>query len=377
MQKKLKSLLAIASLTAAVVVFFVACGEGDRIVLDQSKIELYDTAKDILELNIADGTIYEGEEPQPTPSSPGGGVSSSSNPGTQSSAEGTPDPNGCNSQAKPTGFSCNWNNLKPLPGTSISAKNSSCNITQWYYKDSQGSFAECMKFAGGLSAREGKSYYLFAKVSCSGTEASVDCGSTAVTATAPSLSGTGTCKWDSNPTAAATGATASGVTLNDPSGICGSNKVKYYEGTNEWQQGKAVSIGKHNVHATVDCPDYPNIGKVDCPELEVKDVMYQIKGQNNENAITIDGPAPINVAIKMSLPANWHNETNGTCTFYCDVTRGSNGDGKLEGTVDGIELSGGDHVTATIKITSTINDYSLPLKITKLGGSSIKCGINW
>jgi len=193
----------------------------------------------------------------------------------------------------------------------------------------------------------------------------------------------GTCKWDNNPTAAATGATASGVTLNDPSGICGATKppVKYYqESGTEWQQGKAVAVGKYKVHATVDCPAYPSIGKVDCPELEVKDVMYQFK-KPNEN-ITFMGPAPIIVAIKMSLPIYWHSNTTGNATFQCHVSRGSNGDGKISGTVDGISFGDGyndntDFVTTQIPVTSTINDYSLEVKITTLGGTSAECEIAW
>jgi len=411
MQKKLRSLFVIVSLFTAAAIVFIACGSGEMVsVGDSEKLQVIDGAETQLKNKIDD--ILDGYEPPPPSSnhepeyssaappqggssssqgSQGGQSSSQGSQGGQSSSQGSQggqssssapqvSTTGCGNDAKPSGFtSCKWDNESPLPNKKITAQNTGCTVSQWYWKASTSSISPCNEFNGELNADGGKEYHLYADVNCSGTKASLTCGSIAKTATAPKLSGT--CTWDSNPTAAAAGATASGVELDDPSKVCGTTKppIKYYqESGTEWQQGKAVALGNYKVYATVDCPDYPSIGKVSCPELEVKDVMYQMKGSGDENAITIDGPAPINVAIKMSLPANWHNnETDGTCTFYCGVTRGSNGDGKLEGTVDGEKLSGGDHVTATIKITSTINDYSLPLKITTLGGSSIKCGINW
>jgi len=98
--------------------------------------------------------------------------------------------------------------------------------------------------------------------------------------------------------------------------------------------------------------------------------------KENGAEIEFPGPAPINAAIKMSLPESWHGSTDGTATFSCSIPR-DGGDGKLEGTVDGVELSGNDYVTASIQITSTINDYALVLRITTLGGSVAKCKIGW
>jgi len=315
MQRKLRTLLVIGSLFAAAALAFIACGSGEMVEID-AKIQEIDGASTSLKNKIDDiledyepesssssEPEYSSAAPEESSSSRGstGGQSSSSSQGSQggqssSSSQGSTggqsssssQASGGKSSSSPqtstggcgtatqSGFTCKWDNLKPLPNDKINAeKTGSCEVSQWYYKDATSSFADCFKFGGSdLEAKGSKSYYLFADIDCGGTKASVTCNSTAVTATAPTLDGT--CTWSKNPTSAAMGAKPSGVKLKDPSGICGSGAdgkdAVYKDGSTTWPANGMVDAGTYsNVKATYDCGSH-TVEPKSCPALTVSAV---------------------------------------------------------------------------------------------------------
>ncbi len=104
---------------------------------------------------------------------------------------------------------------------------------------------------------------------------------------------------------------------------------------------------------------------VTCPAVKATDSSapeYEITEQNK--AISL--PAGSSTII-MNLPESWHNETTGTCSFSCNIQ------GTINGTVDGVALSGSYYASASIPITSTINGYALEVTLNDAGS----CSIGW
>ncbi len=104
---------------------------------------------------------------------------------------------------------------------------------------------------------------------------------------------------------------------------------------------------------------------VACPAVKATDSSapeYEITEQNK--AISL--PAGSSTII-MNLPESWHNETTGTCSFSCNIQ------GTINGTVDGVALSGSYYASASIPITSTINGYALEVTLNDAGS----CSIGW
>lgn len=89
---------------------------------------------------------------------------------------------------------------------------------------------------------------------------------------------------------------------------------------------------------------------------------YELTDQNK--AISLPAGSS---TITMNLPEDWHNGTNGTCTFSCNIQ------GAIDGSVDGVELSGSYFASATIPITSTINGYTLEVVLNAEGS----CSVGW
>jgi len=297
MQKKLKSLLAVASLVAAVAVFFLACGEGQPMPFDGPEIS---EVEHVLDDNIKDGSIYNGYEPppqeessssvapppppssssqnNPTPSSAAEPVSSSSRSQTVSSSDSEPPPpssssqstqqsssssraqtvssssqasqtaNGCGASNPKSGFTCDWNkttNLAPdFKLTPTQTGKGDCEITWNYAKGDQNPVNEwqllydCYELSetDGIITEGSKTYALFAKLTCSDGVHINKCAHEVTAGAAPYLEGE--CKWSKTPTTTARGAVPSGVSLVDTDKICGSTKppvvYKYDGGSKTW-----------------------------------------------------------------------------------------------------------------------------------------------
>jgi len=289
MQKKLKSLLALASLAVAGAIFFLACGKDDSILFDIGDI---DQGAKVLGENIGDGSIYEGysqpsesssSESKPssssqntTPSS--ASVSSSSQNTTPSSASEvsssssqntTPSSasvvssssrpvsssskpvqqsNGCGETNKKSGFTCDWSKTSNLaPGVKITPTQTGkgdCEIAWSFAKGDQKPVnemeltygCESLNESEGVITEGSKTYALFAKLTCSDGTHINKCANEVTAGAAPYLEGT--CKWSKTPTTTARGAVPSGVSLVDTDKICGSTKppvvYKYDNGSKTW-----------------------------------------------------------------------------------------------------------------------------------------------
>lgn len=111
--------------------------------------------------------------------------------------------------------------------------------------------------------------------------------------------------------------------------------------------------------------DDNTVQPVVCPEAKAVDASlpdYELLDQNK----AIDLPAGLSTVV-MNLPTNWHNETEGTCTFSCNC------EGACSGSIDGVLLTGDYHATAIIPITSTINGYGLAVEL----GQAMSCQVGW
>jgi len=318
-------LLVIAALVSCAAIVFIACGAGEVLNLTDIEREVDTASNSGLQTSIGDGTIYSGyeapssssEPPPPPPPGPGGSSSSTYTPppsgnssaggSTQSSGSSgnssaggstqssssrgstggnssvSQAPGGCGEAAKPSQLtSCKWSNMEPLPGDKISAQIEGCTVIKTYYKDGTG-FAPCLDLSGSITAGDGREYSLYADVDCGSGTTSITCNSVAKTKKAPTLDGT--CTWSKNPTSAATGAKPSGVTLNDPSHVCGATAdgkdAVYKNGSTTWPTDGMVDAGTYsNVKATYDCGSY-SIEPKSCPELVVNAV--------EANMISCDG----------------------------------------------------------------------------------------
>ncbi len=114
--------------------------------------------------------------------------------------------------------------------------------------------------------------------------------------------------------------------------------------------------------------DDNTIQSFNCPAVKVIDSSqpdYELTKSGTDIAL----PAG-DVIVSMNLPADWHNGTEGTCTFYCQTQANQ---GAISGTVDGVPISGNYHTTVQIPITSTINGYALAVTLT----NAATCGVNW
>ena len=112
--------------------------------------------------------------------------------------------------------------------------------------------------------------------------------------------------------------------------------------------------------------DDNTVQPVTCPAATAIDATlpdYKLEDQNT--AIIL--PAGVSTVV-MNLPQDWHNETEGTCTFSCSCATGS-----CTATVDGVPLTGAYHMTGSIPITSTINGYGLPVEL----GQEMSCQVGW
>ena len=114
-----------------------------------------------------------------------------------------------------------------------------------------------------------------------------------------------------------------------------------------------------------------------CPTAKAIDASlpdYEITASGNTAGLTFEGN--VDATIVMNLPETWHGGTAGTCSFACQVNR-SGGSGAISGTVDEVDITGSDYVTAEIPITSTISGYALKLVVDVGTNAGVTCFVNW
>lgn len=117
---------------------------------------------------------------------------------------------------------------------------------------------------------------------------------------------------------------------------------------------------------------------VACPLAKAIDATlpdYEMTASGTTAGITFEGN--VDATIVMNLPETWHGGTAGTCSFACQVNRGASGSGAISGTVDKVDITGSDYVTAPIPITSTINGYALKLVLDVGTNAGVTCFVNW
>jgi len=298
MQKKLRSLLALASFVAATAIFFIACGDGEMIELDSGKVELLDTAGDILlgdkiegikssvrEMSAPAMSSSEQEDPQssssqqatqssssnddggdppssssrasqPSSSSQASTPSSSSKPASSSSKAPTPPPatGDCIEENPKSGFNCAWNVTGTLtPGTTLKPAAytlpSGCTAVDWKFAPDTSRMvlmAACESTDdNGFKAEGSNTYVLFAKLTCSdGTHTNACNPKTGLSSKrSPELQGE--CEWEKNPTTTARGGTPkkANIKIVDPDNICTGGKVvyKYDGGSKTWPESGILS----------------------------------------------------------------------------------------------------------------------------------------
>jgi len=333
MQKKLKSLLAIASVAGSLAIFFIACGDGEMIQLTDPIINgVLDEAGNHFDSELGEkidslrnGTLVvpssSSNEPEPEPSSSsqppaqpsssGGNddVSSSSRAQSSSSAQnvqsssskaavasssskGSTVVTGACVEGNPkAGFTCKWDGYAAgttlTPGKTMKPASytlpSGCSEVSWSYAPDteMGPFYDCNEFDAtkGFPALGSQNYVLFAKLTCSdGAHVNACEPKTGWSSKeAPKL--TGTCVWDKNPTTTARGATPSGVKVVDDDKVCTSPTVvyKYADGSKtwstilpEWKDWDKKHKETYEVVPTLNCSGYSQtVTTAPCPKLDV------------------------------------------------------------------------------------------------------------
>jgi hypothetical protein len=342
MQRKLKSLLAIASLVGSAAIFFIACGDGEMIQLnDQNINDLLDIADNNFKTDL-DSIIKDGptepssssSEPEPSSSSRASEPSSSSNgeatpssssrastqssssaPVTQSSSSraaasssskaSSGGENVCQKENKKSGFTCDWNKTTNIaPGVNLKptkSGDSGCEIEWFHVIGDQNPVNDWDLALGceplpedGVITEGSKTYALFAKLTCSGTSTPYvnKCAHEVSAGAAPYLKGT--CSWSKNPTTTARGAVPSGIEVVDDDKICGTTKppvVWKYDGDSKtWpKEGGPLPEAKtySDVRATAACSNYDIEPSANCPALPVKaGADYQITCKGDQISAT-------------------------------------------------------------------------------------------
>ena len=333
MQKKLKSLLAVACLVSATAMFFIACGDGEMIKLTADEIKDltevegtldYEIGKIVTDIQNGGGTSNPGPgvsssttPPPPPPSSPGPGVSSSTTPPPPSSpgpgvssssrtsgvssstapppSSAAPPPsassgNKCVEENPRSGFTCSWDKTTGLtPGYMLKPANSAapsgCTVA-WHYAYGDQLPILPVEFRSncfpldnaGVKADGGRAYALVANLTCGTSTHKNVCTPSVLAGDAPYLDGA--CKWDKNPPTvpAARGSIPSGVTAVDKDKVCGVGSTpsvvyKYDGGAKTWPANGIVPVGEYkDVKAYLsNCPNYPGAASVtsDCGTLTV------------------------------------------------------------------------------------------------------------
>ena len=137
----------------------------------------------------------------------------------------------------------------------------------------------------------------------------------------------------------------------------------------EVAHAKVTVANDDNTEIQVDC------GEVIAVDSRVPD--YEITDTGSSNKIFFKGEkGQVSATIVMNLPNGW-NTISASCTFVCQVERGSDGDGRISGTVGTAKLSGGDYVTANIPVSSTVDGYPLELLLDIGSNESVSCFISF
>jgi len=360
MQRKLKSLLIVASLFVALSIVFIACGAGDVIEITGDYKDAIDGSEIAMISNI--DKILEGYEPPPssaeerssssedswTPESsssqnsniqssssannPNPGNSSSSQQSQPSSNSNTPSSSstpptsttGCKENNPKSGFSCSWNITAPLlPGVNLKPGSytlpAGCSVS-WKYLDDNSPLAVdrgCKATdENGFTSEGSKTYNLFAVLTCEDGVHTNKCSPELSSKKAPTLDGS--CEWVKNPTTTAKGGIpkTSNVTVVDTDGICKTAKsvvYKYAGGTKTVPATTGIiEAGVYeDVKAVLNCPDYTDSENVtvSCPKLTVNAGAEHSMGDETPKTqvpqITLDG---VGQGECIEIALNWNNK---------------------------------------------------------------------
>jgi len=424
MQKKLRTLFVVASLSLAASLVIVACGDGIPEILEEFSQEV-GVAEGLLNVEMEDpkSPIWSEAPPVSSDAPPVPGSSAAPNPGSSaapgvsSSADGgnsSPAPvpssssanvpkssataaTGCKENNPKAGFTCGWNEtgaaltpgvvLKPV-GTAPAG----CDLT-WKYLDDKSPAAQekaCKAVGGDISAEGSKTYLLFAALTCDDGAHTNACGE-ASTKEAPYL--TGTCSWKksngdtvdlANGTTTARGAIPGGVTFEDKEKVCGNTKpdvvYKYDGGTKTWpKEGGPLPEAKtySDVQATVTCgtPSVFNVTPITCPALIAKagaDFQISCKGSQinatacNKTELAVQVDQCIDLAFDWT-DANSKQNVKLSCSgqFPGDNGKGPNSSISIKvGSKPAVSSTGGSYYTSveTVVIPNT------PFGLTEVNG---------
>jgi len=411
MQKKLKSLLMVASFVVAATLVFVACGEGKIMEILQADMEDSEGhAKEHYSSVLAElpyiPTQSSSAEPPPPPSSayePASSTSpitpsstspitpSSTSP-TQSSTGGTssaaPVPkssstpsqttSGCKENNPKAGFTCSWNGYTAgsvlTPGTTLKPASytlpGGCTSVAWKFApDTTGMVMNYMcetTDENGFLSVGSQNYVLFAELTCDDGKHTTACNPKTGWSSkrAPAL--TGTCKWDRSPavTTSAKGAKPSGVSYEDPDKVCSSPSVvyKYADGTkdwpstgllSEWGSGVWKTDKKHketysDVTPTLNCPAYSQTITADvCPALEVSAGADYQITCNGGQFSSCNELKDVKDDECADIEINWTDQYNTPTVKFACQVKGSS-DGKITINVGGKGTSGNHYLPVDI-----------------------------
>ena len=381
MQKKLKSLLAIASLVAVAAIFFISCGNGEPVVLTDEKLLEIETSERSMIEELRDcikngcvgpGPVYSSSTPPvttPSSSSPITTLSSSTPPVTTPSSSSrqvttpssstppvtTPSSStvgrssstggggggggGKCVEDKPKAFTCGWDGYSATavltPGKILKPATytlpSGCTSVAWNYAPNITEISliyDCEALpSSGVSALGSKIYVLFAELTCGSEKSITACNPKAGWSSKKAPEWVGECVWSKNPTTSARGAKPSGVTITDTENTCGTSKIeyKYDGGTKTWPADGVVPAKKYtDVEATLSCSSgYINPVTMPCPALTVNagsDHQITCSG-DNVNAASCGDKGTINMANDecIDIEITWKaNGYNPPLKFMCD-----------------------------------------------------------
>jgi len=361
MQKKLKSLFIVASLSLAASLAIVACGDGIPEILDDflqdlgvSENYMNDKIEDVMDQSpepppppisseappspgssaappnpgSSAAPPNPGSSAAPNPGSSAGGTSSAAAPSSSSAPRSSAAPIAGNCvESKPmSNFNCGWDGytngailtpgkvLKPATATPPSG----CSVS-WSYAPNTTDIAimyDCEKVPdAGVTALGSKNYVLFAELTCDDGKHVNACNPKTGWSSkkAPELSGT--CEWEKNPTTTARGGTPkkANVTVVDTDNVCGATKTvvyKYDDGTKEWPASGILPEWKnwdkkheetYAIDAVLNCPAYSQTVAIGCPPLKVSagsDYIIECTGKFDDKSCKVNSAAGNSVTLK-------------------------------------------------------------------------------
>ena len=411
MQKKLRTLLIIASLSLAASLVIVACGAGDPDLFESFRKEVVDSGGNmVLEIEDPKSPMWNEPPPPPPPSSEQPMSSAAPpNPGTSSGSEPPPPPppppssnsttpsssstpvvaaTGCKESNPKEGFTCSWDkwaaNATLTLGSTLKPSGnppSGCTV-KWKFAPNTTAMAlkeDCADLPeAGTPALGSKNYVLFGELTCADGVHTTACNPKDGWSTKEAPKLVGECTWSKNPTTSARGAIPGSVTVSDPASICSSPSVeyKYSGGTKDWPKDGVVPAGTYtDVKAYLKCPAYATtVTGSTCPSLAVSaGADYQIvcSGDKCTEAKGVKADECIDVEV------DWKDAGySPTLKIACQVDRGGSSTGAISIKVGSKSpVSGNDYLAVEIvKITGVGPVEVNSICLTFPGGTSSTAG---